>query len=99
MKYYLIKYDGNYADEFDVYFHSVVDENTLLDIRRGIEDWEYEWNEYYFGTNESLEISRDDALEALDAAILLTDEQYKVLEDLELLRVSFGDGLNFDDLI
>ena len=29
MKHYLVIYDGNYADEFDVYFHTVMTEKEL----------------------------------------------------------------------
>lgn len=99
MKHYLVTYGGNYADEFDVYFHIVMDENELAKAKEKVEDWEYEWEEYYFGTNESIEVSREEIMECLNDARLLTDNEFEVLTNLNLTDIGFGDGLNFDNII
>lgn len=99
MNYYLVKYNSNYADEFDVYFHTVMDENELAKAKKEVENWEFEWNEYYFGTNESIEVSKEDLLECLEGAREISEDEREVLFQLDLLHISFGDGLNFDDII
>lgn len=99
MKHYLVTYGGNYADEFDVYFHIVMDENELAKAKEKVEDWKYEWEEYYFGTNESIEVSREEIMECLNDARLLTDNEFEVLTNLNLTDIGFGDGLNFDNII
>ena len=99
MKHYLVTYGGNYADEFDVYFHIVMDENELAKAKEKVEDWEFEWEEYYFGTNEYIEVSREELIDFLDNARLLTDNEFEVLTNLNLTDIGFGDGLNFDKII
>lgn len=99
MNHYLVTYDGNYADEFDVYFHTVMNENELAQAKKKVENWEFEWEEYYFGTNESIEVSREEILECLENARELTEDEYEVLFQLDLTHISFGDGLNFDRII
>ena len=99
MNHYLVTYDGNYADEFDVYFHTVVDENELAQAREKAKSWESEWREYYFGTNESIELNGEIIIDCLDNARLLTDNEFEVLTNLNLTDISFGDGLNFDCII
>jgi hypothetical protein len=99
MKYYLVKYNGNYADEFDVYFHQVMSEDELKELKEciGKTNWEYE--EFYFGTNEWIDVNTTDLLKQLDNVIYINDEEYEVLEKLGLLKVSFGDGLNWDTFL
>lgn len=99
MKYYLVAYDGNYADEFDVYFHEVMSEVELEEAKNiiGKTNWDYE--EFYFGTNEWIDVNKYDLIECLNKARELTDEQYKVLQDLGLCNMGFGDGLNWNNII
>ena len=99
MKHYLVCYDGNYADEFDVYFHDVMDEEDLAEAKRLIGKTEWTGREFYFGTNEGIDVSTEELLECLNNAREITDEQYKVLVDLDITRISFGDGLNWDGII
>ena len=99
MKHYLVTYDGNYADEFDVYFHIVMDENELARAKEKAKDWEFEWKECYFGTNESNEVSGEIMIDCLDNARLLTDNEFEVLTNLNLTNIGFGDRLNFDRII
>jgi len=99
MKYYLVAYNGNYADEFDVYFHQVMTEDELKRAKDLISKTNWNYKEFYFGTNESIEVSSSELLEALSEAREITEDQYKVLSDLGLLSISFGDGLNWDSFI
>ena len=99
MKYFLVQYDGNYADEFDVYFHMVMSEQELEEAKEAISKTNWDWEEFYFGTNEWIEVSTDDLLGCLQTAKEITEEQFKVLDDLGLLSIGFGDGLNWDSII
>lgn len=99
MKYYLVKYNGNYADEFDVYFHQVVSEGELKELKESIGNTNWGYEEFYFGTNEWLEVNTIDLLEQLNNVIPISDEEYEVLEKLGLLKVSLGDGLNWDTFL
>ena len=100
MKHYLVQYEGNYADEFDIYFHQVMTEDELERAKDLISkaDWDDE-EEFYFGTNEWIEVDSSELLEALSSAKEITEDQYKVLSDLDLLSIDFGDGLNWDHFI
>ena len=99
MKYYLVQFNGNYADEFDLYFHMVMSEQELEEAKKviGKTNWDYE--EFYFGTNEWIEVSTDDLLNWLKAAREINHEDFKVLDRLGLLSIGFGDGLNWDSIL
>ena len=99
MKHYLVVYDGNYADEFNVYFHQVMSEDELESAKNIIDKTNWDYEEFYFGTNEWIDINTYDLIECLNGARELTDEQYKVLQDLGLCNMGFGDGLNWDGII
>lgn len=54
VKFYLVKFDCNWADEFDVRGVSVCDSVRLEHEKQVVaENAEYEFNEIGFGTNES----------------------------------------------
>lgn len=95
-KYYLVTYNGNYADEFDVYFHTVMSESELNYVKEFLSKSNWEWKIVSFGTNEELEVLRKELLEFLDDAREITQEEFEVLERLGLAKISFGDGLNWD---
>lgn len=99
MKYYLVQYSGNYADEFDIYFHTVMSEDELKEAKKTISNTSWEYEEFYFGTNESIDISTYDLIQNLNNAKELTEEQYNVLTDLGITNISFGDGLNWYTII
>lgn len=99
MKRYLIQYYGNYADEFDVYFHNVLSEEELNRAKEIVNGWEDEYGVFGFGTNEDVEIFKEELIEMLDEAILLTDNQYKVLDELGMTRIKFGDCLDLNYVI
>lgn len=98
-KLYLVKYDGNYADEFDVYFHQVMTQGELDEAKNLIT--RVDWNEecFYFGTNEEIYVWSSELLEALNHAIEITPEQNKVLVDLGIADIGFGDGLNWNGIL
>lgn len=98
-KLYLVKYDGNYADEFDVYFHLVMSEQELEEAKGLIQKVGWREEEFYFGTNEYIDVSSRELLEALNHAVEITPEQHQVLIDLGVNRISFGDGLNWDGIV
>lgn len=95
-KYYIVKYDGNYADEFDVYFHTVMTEEDLLDLKDAVSKTNWKDKEFYFGTNEYITLSTEEIMEYLSNAIEITKEQFKVLMYLDLHCINFGSFLNFD---
>lgn len=100
MKHYLVAYDGNYADEFDVHFHTVMTEEELKKAKEDINTWEDdEEREFYFGTNEEIYIIKEEVLECLDYAKEITDEENEVLTRLGVDHISFGDGLNWDSML
>jgi len=99
MKYYLVRYRGNWADEFDVYFHMVMSGEELNELKVTIASTDWEEEEFHFGTNEYLTFSTSELLQWLDESEPITKEQFKVLEELDLLSVSFGDGLNWDSIL
>ena len=96
MKYYLVQCDSNYADEFDIYFHMVMSEQELEEAKEIISKTDWDWEEFYFGTNESVDFSTEGLLDCLNEAKEITEEEYKVLDKLGLTNIGFGDGLNWD---
>lgn len=100
MKYYLVAYDGNYADEFDVYFHTVMTEEELKQAKEDVSTWEdNEEREFYFGTNEEIYVIKEEVLECLNYAREITEEEIEVLARLRIDHISFGDGLNWDRIL
>lgn len=93
---YLVVYDGNYADEFDVYFHDVMTGKQLIDTINEITFRDFYEEEFYFGTNECIDVTSEELVSKLMNARLLTEEQVRVLRELEMTHISFGDGLNWE---
>jgi len=60
-------------------------------------NWDNE--EFYFGTNEYIEVSTDDLLGCLKTAREINHEDYKVLDRLGLLSIGFGDNFNWNDIL
>lgn len=99
IKYYLVKYNGNYADEFDVYFHTVMTDEELDSTKKIISETNWKEKDFYFGTNEWIEVSTNELLSALNNAVQITEEQFKVLQELDVEHIGFGDGLNWNWII
>ena len=82
MKHYLIKDSINWADECDVHFFELLDEdmyNKYMICKDILKEW---YNSYYFGTNEGWE---DDEFDYLNfEPIELTDEEYQVLKKFDI---------------
>jgi len=92
MKYYLVQYKYDYADEFDTAGFEVVDENELNDINEGIDAVRYP-QDYYFGTNE--EIVFNSPKEARDGMkiIEITQSEYEVFK--KFFEYGFGQQPDF----
>lgn len=99
MKYYIVRYRGNWADEFNVYFHQVMSDTELAELKDAIASTNWNNEEFYFGTNEALDFSTSELLSYLEDAEEINEEQFKVLQELDLLSVSFGDGLNWSSIL
>jgi hypothetical protein len=81
MKHYLIKCSANWADECDVHFLELIDENTYnrYEIcKKVLKNW---YSSYYFGTNEGWE----DDFDYLDfTPIELSDSEYRVFKKFNI---------------
>lgn len=51
---YLLKYDGNYADEFDVHYATILSNQDYKVFTTAVNLFQDKDFEYYFGTNECL---------------------------------------------
>jgi hypothetical protein len=81
MKHYLNKCSANWADECDVHFLELIDENTYnrYEIcKKVLKNW---YSSYYFGTNEGWE----DDFDYLDfTPIELSDSEYRVFKKFNI---------------
>lgn len=91
-KYYLLKYDYNWADEADFRGFQLVDQKGLDAINKGIDEAYYP-REHYFGTNE--EIIFEDASEVREGieVIEITHIDYETLKNL--FGMGFGSTPDF----
>lgn len=85
-KTYLIVWNQDWADEFDLFGFDIVDEiwyktilNAIDDYLKDHEDKEFE---FYFGTNEFWPATLSDVKEILKDAKEINDKQLEVLNDL-----------------
>ena len=81
MKKRLLIWDENYSDEFDVYGFELVDSKVVdlaIRIIESIDDDPIA-GEYYFGTNESIDLDSDSVLDTLKNAKELTEEELEVI--------------------
>ena len=81
MKHYLISGSYNWADEFEVYFYEIINEDDYK-LYQALKKYLKTWiDSYYFGTNEGW----DDDFDYLDfTPIELTEEQYHFLNSLPI---------------
>ena len=87
-KHFLVIENSNYADEFDLQGYRLFKANSEEELKELLlEDRDFP-EEFYFGTNECIEIdSEEEFFDCLDIQEI-SKEQYKVLE--KLLGDSFG---------
>jgi hypothetical protein len=89
---YLVKFQADYADEFDVYGFTVMTENQYIQFRNDLE--KVEWpSENYFGTNEAIVFQSLKDYENAIEVIEIDEKEYQVLEKLfggGYMGVSFG---------
>ena len=67
----LLTWDQNYADEFDVFGFELVDDiavQTVIKVLESIEDGDPVADEYYFGTNEAIDLCSGEVLDVLKDA-------------------------------
>jgi hypothetical protein len=81
MKYYLVKYEDNYADEFDIQGFRIFTEVELKAFKTLVKTAKYP-QEVYFGTNESISYdSFTDYMSRLDIEEV-TEEEASLLTKL-----------------
>jgi hypothetical protein len=78
MKHYLLRYDDNWADEFDVEGFRIYDQEEYDDFKKRVKAAEYP-QQMYFGTNEGIDVdSAKDYLDRIDVTEI-TEAEAKVL--------------------
>lgn len=93
MKYYLLKYSDNWADEMDIDGYVVIDENRKAELEKAIEYL----NEHKLGichcigSNEEIEYA--EVSEDLYSIRELSPDEYKILEKLNILEIGFANSL------
>lgn len=83
-KYYLVKYKANWADEFDVYGHEVLNEEEFKLYTAGLDNLHE--LEYCFGTNQEIHYKSNESLKKDFTFQELTQAEYEVLKSTGLLR-------------
>lgn len=85
-KTYLIVWNQNWADEFDLFGFDIIDEveykavlNAINNYLKNKEDEEFE---FYFGTNEFWPATLSDVKRKLEGAIEINDKQFETLSGL-----------------
>lgn len=83
MKYFLINWSDNWADEMECYSVEVMNENELNEFTDWLmnkKDWLDSWGddgwECYIGTNESNYYTYDDLKDFVDCAKEISEEDY-----------------------
>jgi hypothetical protein len=92
MKYLLVKYHANWANEFDVDgFQALTEDNYIESIRYLKSEWdEDEGYTFNIGTNEEIEYdSIDDMVASNISTVEISEEQFNVLDTL-FEGLSFG---------
>lgn len=79
--YYLVKYEYDYADEFDVYGFELLDQDGIDKLNNRIENLTYPY-ESYFGTNEALLLENIEEIKYGLKIIKITYNDYISLEKL-----------------
>lgn len=94
----LLIWDQNYADEFDVFGFELVDDiavQTVIKVLGSIEDGDPVAGEYYFGTNESVDLDSETVLDTLKNAGEPSEEECAVINEY----LGIKNGQTFFDLV
>lgn len=78
----LLIWDQNWADEFDVFGFELVDDiavQTVIKVLERIEDEDPVADEYYFGTNEAIDLCSGEVLDVLKNAGEPSDEECAII--------------------
>lgn len=89
----LLIWDENWADEFDVYGFEFVDGvavDTVIKVLERVEDGDPVSDEYYFGTNEAVDLDSDTVLDTLKNASEPSEEELAVI--IKYLGNGGGEG-------
>ena len=88
----LLKFECDYADEFDVYGFEVISEERWQAIQVAIADLKYPCGDFYFGTNEGIIFESAQELRNSFEAIEITEDEVKVLEKCfkKFNHISYG---------
>ena len=81
-KYYICKYDSNYADEFDLEGFSLFTEKEYKEYFNTIPKLDFYDKDIYFGTNECQNFSNVDELNNDLDWYELTKKEYKSVKNL-----------------
>lgn len=99
MKYYLLRYADNWADEMDLEGYVVLDEEEHAAFQQKLNA--LDGFTFVVGTNEDIEYDSKEDLEAVIDIEEITEADVDVLEKLDLLSVGFAgdlmDQLYWDD--
>lgn len=90
-RYLIVKFDGNYADEFDVSAYKIFTEEQWQKFQNYLKDV-HETIEVYFGTNENLEYDNGKSFLS-DCSVHqsgFTDDEIFVLKTFDLNLDQFG---------
>lgn len=82
MKNFLVKEDGNWADEFDLAGFKILKKESLSKVKESLIDGREFPCEIYFGTNEAQEYSSKKEFFADLTIKEITEEEYRLLKKL-----------------
>lgn len=77
MQRYLIKFESDYADEFDVHGIMLCTEDELINMKMRVKSHDFQkQSDFYFGTNEALEFASYEQWEEDIEVTKVTDDIY-----------------------
>lgn len=78
----LVIWDENWSDEFDIFGYEIVEEeilNLIIDILKKNPNLLDDDTEFYFGTNEYIDLNQEDIIEILEEAKNLSDTESEII--------------------
>lgn len=94
----LLIWDQNWADEFDIFGFEFVDDiavQTVINVLERIDDEDPVADEYYFGTNEAIDLCSEEVLDVLKDAGEPSEKERAVINKY----LGKGNGQTFFDQI
>ncbi len=90
MKYYLVKFNSNWADEMSIYGHLAMKEKEYLVWKNRIDSFKFPIN-CYVGTNEDIDITKADY-----STQEISEQEYKTLKKLKLLDIGSSNCITLE---